>query len=192
MNKAKVTLSLIAFALLVSCASQQSATPDPSMVMPTTSLQVTSTPETNIKVTASPSIEPTPEPTLETTKLFDEIYTVYAEREQSFEFSAVVNFLEGYDTYQVTIKEPTETDVGQITVEDGTGDQVYFAFAPASDGREMIMTVSYFQAKSNSEVSLSNYSSDCDPSYDSFETHVLGEAGKEVSGVFAQTIFLFA
>lgn len=128
---------------------------------------------------------------LEVSSLFEEIYFPYAKREKPFIFEAVKTFAENLDHYTIEIQEPNEEDAGIIQISAENGDYVFFAFAPNTAGIHMIMTLSYHQAATNSEVSLNNYSPDCTPEYDTFKTHIIGESEMEVKNVDEQQSFLF-
>lgn len=135
------------------------------------------------------SLEENKYQTIETTDLFEQIYVPYANREKSFIFEGVKSFASTLE-YKIEITEPTEEDLGEIKIIDTNGDYVYFAFSPIDDV-QIIMTVSYYHAETDSEVSLSNYSSDGSPRYDTFTTHILGESEIEVSNTDEQRDFLF-
>ncbi len=128
---------------------------------------------------------------LETSDLFKEVYLPYATRENPFMFEAVKTFAQSLNSYTVEITDPTQEDIGSIKIADGNEDYVYFSFSPNSSGIEMIMTLSYHQAATNSEVSLSNLSTDCSPEYDTFHTHILGETELQVDSPDEQKTFLF-
>ena len=170
--------------------------------------QSTPEPTDTAKADAEPTPEPTdtskadaPEPTddsntdtpeeLETSDLFREVYLPYATRENPFMFEAVKTFAQSLNSYTVEITDPTQEDIGSIKIADGNEDYVYFSFSPNSSGIEMIMTLSYHQAATNSEVSLSNLSTDCSPEYDTFHTHILGETELQVDSPDEQKTFLF-
>lgn len=128
---------------------------------------------------------------LETSDLFKEVYLPYATRENPFMFEAVKTFAQSLNSYTVEITDPTQEDIGSIKIADGNEDYVYFSFSPNSSGIEMIMTLSYHQAATNSEVSLSNLSTYCSPEYDTFHTHILGETELQVDSPDEQKTFLF-
>lgn len=123
------------------------------------------------------------------TKLFETVYFPYANRDNSFAFNSVKTYVESTD-YDAEIIEPTSDEVGMITVSEENGDNVFFSFSPIN-GVETIMTVSYFCSDKQTEVSLSNYSTNGSPQYDCFEVHVLGQNANEVKNVNEQRIFLF-
>lgn len=141
-------------------------------------------------ISSSPIASSNTAPEVEVTQLFSDIYIKYAKREKSFDFNSVKSFVTS-SQYKTEITEPEIDVLGKITVKDDVGDTVFFAFTPNSSGIQMIMTVTYFHSESNSEVSLSNYSTDSSPQYDSFATHVIGEERQEVSGINEQIDFLF-
>lgn len=125
------------------------------------------------------------------TSLFEDVYVPYASREKTTVlFQGVKVFAEncGY-SYEIT--EGDESSVTSIKIIEND-DYVYFAFSTNSAGIETIMTVSYYQSSSNSEVSLSNYSTDGDFSYDKLDTHIIGESSIEVDNIEQQREFLFA
>ena len=124
------------------------------------------------------------------TDLFESIYAPYANREKSFIFNDVKEFIQTTD-YEQEITEPTANDLGTIKLLDENGDYVFFAFNPVN-GIEIIMSVSYYHDSTNSEVSLSNYSTDGSPKYDTFSTHVLGESETKVYDLEEQKNFLFS
>ncbi len=124
--------------------------------------------------------------TIEMSALFETVYLPYVKRENAFDFNSVKAFVQS-TSYTTEITEPTEEKIGQIKVLDENGDYAYFAFAP-DDGVEVILTLTYFQSASNSEVSFDNYGS---PEYDSYFTHVIGSDEKSVSDVETQIKFLF-
>lgn len=125
----------------------------------------------------------------EASELFNAVYVKYASREKPFEFDAVKVFAEGCG-YNTEINNPTSETIGSIKITDKNGDYVYFAFN-STNGVETIMTVSYFQKSSNSETSMSNYSTDGNPAYDKFSTHILGASEVEVNGIDEQKSFLY-
>ncbi len=126
---------------------------------------------------------------LKGTDLFEDIYVPYAQREKAFVFTGVKTFAENYGS-DFEINEPSENTVTSIKIMSGD-DYVYFAFNLNEENMDIIMTVSYYCSASNSEVSMSNYSTDGSPAYDTFNTHVIGEQPKTVDGVSAQREFLF-
>lgn len=128
---------------------------------------------------------------LEISDLFKDIYLPYAKREKSFAFEAVKTFAQNIDNYDVEIQDPISENIGTITFTDVNGDYVFFAFAPKTSDMYMIMTLSYHQAATNSEVSLGNYSPDCTAEYDIYQTHILGEDEIKVNGPDEQQSFLF-
>lgn len=126
--------------------------------------------------------------------LFENVYVPYAQREgRVFAFEAVKTFAENFG-YDYKLSEPSEDEesLTYIKVMDGD-DYVYFAFSPVEQDIlvQSLDLISYYQAKSNSEVGMSNYSKDRTASYDSFKTHVIGEKEKQVAGVKEQREFLF-
>lgn len=126
---------------------------------------------------------------IETTELFEQVYVPYANREKSFVFYGVKSFVENLE-YDIKITEPSEDDLCSIKIMDTTGDYIFFLFQPVND-IEVISLVSYHCAKTNSEVSMENYSIDGLPKYDKFKTHIIGENATEVSGTDEQRNFLF-
>ena len=127
----------------------------------------------------------------EVSNLFKEIYLPYAQREKPFIFEAVKTLAQNTEDYSVNVQEPTSEDSGTITFTDENGDYVFFSFAPNSAGVNMITILSYHQTATNSEVSLSNYSSDCTPEHDKLNTQIIGEEQNEVSSTDEQQAFLF-
>ncbi|EOS27663.1 hypothetical protein C806_00110 [Lachnospiraceae bacterium 3-1] len=127
---------------------------------------------------------------LQISGLFKEVYLPYATREKPFMFEAVKTFVQNLNSYTVEITEPTQEDMGSIKLTDENEDYVYFAFSPTDSGIEMIISLSYCQAATNSEVSLNNFSSDCSPEYDVFNTHIIGETELQVSNPDEQKAFL--
>ncbi len=123
------------------------------------------------------------------TDLFQEVYLPYANREKPFAFSLVKQFAQNTN-YEIDITEPSSEELGTITLTAPNGDYVWFSFRNIND-IEIIMTVSYFQLSSDSEVSLSNYSDDGSPLYDIYRTHVLGEPISNVTNTQEQQAFLF-
>lgn len=187
-------LLLISIILLSSCSSNESEQSVNNIT--------TETPENTVAPTSEPTSPPTseptpdPTPTLAPTKtpkvsdLFTSVYVPYANREKSWYFRSVKSFAKSCD-YSCKITKPTKNRFGQITISDSNGDYVYFGFMSNDDGDEIIMTVSFYQSESDSEVSLSNYSTDNSASYDTFTTHVIGEPDEEVSSTDEQQEFLF-
>lgn len=145
---------------------------------------ITLTPASEPTVTPKPTAIPTEAPKV--SKLFTTVYLPYANREKPWLFSSVETFVKscGY-SYELT--EPTSDVSGKITVSDTNGDYVFFAFG-ASDS---IMTISFYQSSTNSEISLSNYSTDGSATYDTYSTHVIGEQENQVSSTIEQQSFLF-
>lgn len=129
------------------------------------------------------------EPEKPATDFFETVYAPYANREKPFNFYEVKAFSESCG-YKTEITNPSDEEVGTIIITDDNGDYVYFAFSPIN-GVETIMIVSFYQASSNSEVSLDNYSSDGSRQYDRLSTHVIGESEMNVKSVDQQRQFLF-
>lgn len=129
--------------------------------------------------------------TLKVSRLFNDVYLPYAKREKAFSFEGVKTFAQNTKEYTVDMKEPGSEDGCFVKFTDENGDYVYFAFSPNEDGTFTIILVSFYQASSNSEVSLSNYSLSSSPEYDTYETHIIGNDPIEVSGVDKQQEFLF-
>lgn len=123
------------------------------------------------------------------TNLFEEIYVPYAEREKAVIFHLVKEYApqSGYE-YEIT--EPSDNTVASIKFK-SESDYVYIAFAPGIEDIELMMIVSYYQASTDSEVSMSNYSTERSPAYDKFQTHVIGEQENDVEGIKEQREFLF-
>ena len=121
--------------------------------------------------------------------LFESVYVPYAKAEMRTSFSDVTSFLEN-GRYDYSVQNPSPDVIGEITVRDGD-DYVYFSFLERSSNFYTIMTVSYYQASSNSEVSLSNYSPYGDHKYDTLNTHKIGNSVEEVATVDEQRLFLF-
>lgn len=122
--------------------------------------------------------------------LFELVYVPFAQGEERTAFSDVKAFIDD-SGYEYSCVEPTTESTGEIKVF-SDDDYVYFAFFERSSGAYTIMTVSYYHASSNSEVSLSNYSTNGDHSYDKLTTHKIGESDETVSSVAEQREFLFA
>lgn len=139
----------------------------------------------------SPEASPTSEPSekVTPTDLFETVYFPYANREKSFLFEAVKTFVQTTE-YNVTIVEPTSEIMGTIELTDEDDNSVYFAF-DFTNNVETIMTVSYYNSKTNSEVSLNNYSTDGLPKYDKFTAHVIGEESIVLNNPDEQRDFLF-
>jgi len=133
---------------------------------------------------------PTTQKPLVGTDLFETVYVPYAQKEKPFIFNGVKTFAENCG-YEFEITEPTEEAIGEIKIKNDD-DYVYIAFLPNSDNLELISIVSYFHTASNSEVSLSNYSTNREAQYDQLTTHVLGESNVNVDSVDAQREFLFS
>ena len=125
----------------------------------------------------------------ESLQLFEDVYLPYANREKTFTFNSVKTFANSCG-YTAEIVEPTNDTNATIKISVTNGDYVYFSFSPINS-IDTIITVSFYHAISNSEVSLSNFSSDGSASYDTFDTHIIGEQSKKVSGTDAQYSFLF-
>lgn len=125
------------------------------------------------------------------TDLFEQIYVPFAKGENRTGISDVKIFLEDND-YEFTCVDPTSESIGEITVTDSENeDYVYFAFLERDSGVQTIMTASYYQKLSNSEVALSNYSTNGDHAYDQLTIHNLGEENQNVNTVDEQREFFF-
>lgn len=135
------------------------------------------------------SEDKTPKKQSNATKLFNKIYVPYASRKNPFAFTAVEQYVKS-SGFKYKSKKPSSTEVGEIKVTAKNGDYVYFVFYSANNV-EVIMTVSYYQKEYDSEVSLSNYSSDNSQAYDKLSTHIIGEEDEEVDDVDDQREFLF-
>lgn len=137
-----------------------------------------------------PSAEPTvAQSELRGTDLFEEIYVPYAEREKARIFYAVKEYAPN-SGYEYEIAEPSDNTPASVKFLSGS-DYVYIAFAPGVEDIELMMTVSYYQARTNSEVSMSNYSPERSALYDKFQTHIIGESPNDVPGINEQREFLF-
>lgn len=181
------------------CGSQG---PEVVTATPTPEVEDTPTQEPMPTTTPAPTPTSTPEPTptpnpLVGTDLFEQIYVPYASRDLSFWFDNVKEYISKYVDGSAYVNEMTEASpetLGEIKItNNNSGDYVYilFKFFEETD-YQLIMVVSYYQASSNSEVSLYNYSSDGSTAYDKFYTHIIGEQQKQVYGVSKQREFLFA
>lgn len=126
----------------------------------------------------------------ESTALFKDVYLPYAKREKPFIFDGVKTFAQNTTDYATEINEPG-SGTCSIKFSSDSGDYVYFSFLPTTNDVYAISSMSYYQASTNSEVTLSNDSPDCTASYDTFHTHVLGESKEKVSGPDEQQSFLF-
>ena len=147
-------------------------------------------PNTDTEITTETETATITNENIVSSKLFEEVYVPYANREKPFVFNTVMTYAQSVD-YDTEIVEPTESEIGSIKIIDTTGDYVYFSFLPIND-IETISTVSYYQSATNSEVSLNNYSSDGSEKYDEFNTHIIGEQSTKVNGIDDQRIFLFS
>lgn len=125
----------------------------------------------------------------EPSDLFKSVYLPYARREKPFLFNAVKAFAQS-SNYEIEIDEPTAENIGTIKFIDTTGDYVYFSFNLVNN-METIVSISYYQISSNSEVILNNYSPDGSPKYDEFTTHIIGESSVKVNDPEEQQDFLF-
>lgn len=143
--------------------------------------------------TTKPTKTSKPKKESNSTKLFEKIYVPLANREKPFLFNNVSTFIKN-EEFKYKITKPTKKETGEINVLSNNGDYVYIAFypVPALDNIECIMTLSYYNKKSNREVSLDNYSSDNSSSYDTLKTHVIGKQAKEVSSIEEQRTFIFS
>lgn len=185
-------LLLISVVLLSGCSSDESAQLVNNIVTDAPENAIISTP------TSEPTSPPVPDPTPtlaptkapKVSKLFTSVYLPYANREKSWYFQSVKSFAKSCG-YSCKVTKPTEDDLGQIKISDSNGDYVYFSFMPSTTDDEILMCVSFYQKKSNSEVSLSNYSTDSSASYDTFDIHVVGEQNEKVSSTDEQQEFLF-
>lgn len=181
-------LLLISVLLLSSCSSSDNtqsvenvATSEPEK---TISSDITSEPTQTLEPTEAPTKAP------KISDLFTSVYLPYANREESWYFQSVKSFAKSCG-YSHKITKPTKDDLGEIKISDSNGDYVYFCFMPSTIDDEIIMSVSFYQKKSNSEVSVSNYSTDSSASYDFFDIHVIGNDTEEVSSTDEQQEFLF-
>ncbi len=191
---------LVCFAALIvggTLYSPKSAEPDvrdaPSNTPPAEITQSAQMPETPPAQPESeqPSSEPLVTPNeLRGTDLFEEIYVPFAEREKVRIFYAVKEYAPN-SGYEYEITEPSDDAVASVKFISGS-DYVYIAFTPGVEEIELMMTVSYYQASTDSEVSMSNYSTERSPIYDKFQTHVIGEQPNDVEGVKEQREFLFS
>lgn len=150
---------------------------------------VPSTSDSSVESTSEPAIVPTNAP--EFSELFTTVYLPYAKRNKLWGFNPVKSFVQTCG-YTSEIIEPTDDSNGSITVSDSNGDYVYFYFIQNQEtGMYNIMSVGFYRASTNSEVSVSNYSSDGSRYYDKFGTHVIGESTNYVQSTDEQQSFLF-
>lgn len=180
----KLSFAIISFSLTIgisACSSDDNSTSLP----PNNEQSEVEKPEETPKLEETPKNSDTTN-TIEMSALFETVYLPYVKRENAFDFNSVKAFVQS-TSYTTEITEPTEEKIGQIKVLDENGNYVYFAFVP-DDGVEVILTLTYFQVSSNSEVSFDNYGS---PEYDSYFTHVIGSDEESVSDVETQIKFLF-
>lgn len=126
---------------------------------------------------------------IKTTDLFENIYVPYANREMPSTFVMVEEFAKG-NSYEVNIVEPTDEIAGSIKLFDENGDYMYLSFNIVND-IEIIRVVNFYQASTNLEVSMQNYSTHDSPLYDKYTIHIVGEYNKEVNGIDEQREFLF-
>lgn len=191
---------ILSFVLLCGCSSGNSQIQSSTEAVPTESAsteappvidsflddqEVNNSSETAIgSETDSESME-----NIISTELFESIYVPYANREKAFWFELVKTFVQTTE-YEIEITEPTSDTIAEIKLTDNNGDYVYFAFNSIND-IEVIIIVSYYRDATTSEVSMSNFSSDGSPAYDTFSTHVIGEQSNEVDGTAEQRLFLF-
>lgn len=180
-------LLLISALLLCGCSSNEDNPASYEVAsVPTETPTPTPTPEPT--ATPKPTAIPTEAPKV--SELFTTVYLPYANREKPWLFNSVKNFCEA-SSYSCEVTEPTEDIVGTIQVFDSNGDYVYFLFMPSAVGDDIIMTVGFHQEASNSEVSLSNYSSNSSAEYDTLSTHIIGGQENDVLSVDEQQSFLF-
>lgn len=141
--------------------------------------------------TFEPTVTPPPTNAPEVSELFTTVYLPYAKRNKLWGFNPVKSFVQTCG-YTSEIIEPTDDSNGSITVSDSNGDYVYFYFIQNQEtGMYNIMSVGFYRASTNSEVSVSNYSSDGSRYYDKFGTHVIGESTNYVQSTDEQQSFLF-
>lgn len=124
------------------------------------------------------------------TSLFEEVYVPFALWEKARVFEAVKDYAQNCG-YKYEIIEASESAVASAKFYSGD-DYVYVAYAPDVENIEIMMIVSYYQGSSNSEVSMSNYSTGRNRAYDKFQTHVIGEQSNDVEGINDQREFLFS
>lgn len=123
-------------------------------------------------------------PKLKSSDLFEDIYVLYENHEMPSTFNTVEEFTKDID-YEVEILKPTDEIIGTVKLYDENGDYVYFSFKESKD-IYAIVTVGFYQASTNSEVSIDNFNSDTFKYY----THIIGENNKEVIGIDEQREFL--
>lgn len=191
---------ILSFVLLCGCSSGNSQTQSTTETVPTENISTETAPVTDSSLndqkvdnssetairseTDSESME-----NVNSTELFESIYVPYANREKAYFFESVKTFVQTTE-YEIEITEPTSDTFAQIKLADNNGDYVYFVFNSIDD-IEIIMSVSYYQGATTTEVSMSNYSTDGSPAYDTFSTHVIGEQANKVDGTDEQRLFLF-
>jgi hypothetical protein len=124
------------------------------------------------------------------TPLFNDVYVQYVigDFETTFDGACIAAETCGY-TYEV--KEDGTKAITIYADKEKNGDSVWLGFLPSGDGIEMASCISYTSVEKNAEVSWNNLSTDFDPEYDTYKTHLLGEDEAEVGNIDAQAKFLY-
>lgn len=135
---------------------------------------------------------PTTTEAIVSTELFETVYFPYVNREKPFLFEAVKAFAQAQSSnYIVEIIEQADQNP-TITLTDENDNYIFFNFSPANDMNVlMLILVSYHDVSTNTEVSLSNFSTDGSRRYDTFTIHTLGEKRDEIKNPNEQRKFLF-
>ena len=121
--------------------------------------------------------------------LFNDVYAWYADNQFSLEYQYATMRLNGFD-YKFETVDPSEEDIGQVKVySNDSDDYVWMSFFPYN-GVELLTQVSFYQASTNREVSVSNFSENRAPQYSKYDVHIIGSEETTVSSIQEQRSFL--
>ncbi len=128
------------------------------------------------------------EPTIQVSKLFEDVYLPYVQREKSISFENIKPYASTSE-YVVEIIDSSDALFKSIKFNDIDGNYVYMTFDFAN-GVEVIRAISYVHASSNIEVLCTNTSNNNNLKYNQYRMHVIGSEYENSSGIDDQIEFL--
>lgn len=130
-----------------------------------TSSETTTTPETTTHKTTTTKAatkSTTAETTTaivkyETNQLFDDVFMLYCDLSKVVNFDMACEKLKTFTQYKIDYTEPTDDDLGEITLTDDNGNYVYIISYPLENlGVETITLIGYVDGKTGNEIAVSD------------------------------------
>ncbi len=93
----------------------------------------------------------------ETNQLFDDVFIRYCDLSKVINFDMACEKLKTFTQYKIDYTEPTDDDLGEITLTDDNGNYVYIISYPLENlGVETITLIGYVDGKTGNEIAVSD------------------------------------